>query len=149
MDKRVLIFSPEIKDREEIAVVIDEYFKHNFGEYSDLYIQKYSSFCEPPTTNQLGHWGLSEIFVVMDRRLCPDKSRFVEIKFRNYYRGLRISLELSKKVCDEKDIPYIMYEGEITKKQDAKLKIKIDSHKNKIRDRLEEKIEQNLSANSF
>lgn len=142
MDKRILIFSPELMDRERIEEFIDRYSKINFKEnYGDIKIQKYSSFQEPPTANQLGHWGVRELFVVVDRRLCPNKKRFKKIHYTPYYRGLKASSELSKQLCVEMGIPYIEYEGEITKRQELKLIAKLDGVKDKIKDRLN-KLEQ-------
>lgn len=140
MDQRILIFSPELIDKEDIGVIVKEYFFNNFKKYfKDLKIQKFSSFREPLTYDQLGHWNEGEIFVVMDRRLCPKGKRLKSDNqnIKNYYRGLKITLDLSKKVCEEKDIPYVTYEGEMRKDKKPDFINKIDLVKSKIENRLE------------
>lgn len=143
MDKRILIFSPELKDREDIAFFIKEYFKKNFRDYfNDLEIQNYFKFNEPPEIDRLGHWGERELFVVMDQRLGRSNSRFKEMRNNSSYKKSfeYHVFDLSKKLCDEKNIPYIFYEGEITKEEEFILTEKIDNVKDKIKNRLEGKV---------
>lgn len=135
--KRVTIFSPELKDREEIGVAVENYFKNEFRNYSkELEIQKYYSLNEPLTENQIGHH--YEILVIFDRRLCPKENRYEHARNTFRFKLLNNVLELTKNVCDEKNIPYITYEGELTKKQELNLINKIVGKKEKIKQRLEE-----------
>jgi len=48
---------------------------------------------------------------------------------------------MSKELCDKKEIPYIIYEGEITRKQGTAFIAKIEKVKGKIRGRLEERVQ--------
>jgi hypothetical protein len=139
MEKRVTIFSPEEKDREEIYSVVKSYFKKEFGDYVNTFtIQKYPALHKPDQKDQLGHQ--YEIFTVFDRRLCPKKDRSKFMKNTLYMKTLKHSLDLTKKVCDGNNIPYIIYVGEITKRDEQKLVNKIDNLKDKIKKRLEEKL---------
>jgi len=136
MNKRIAIFAPEIKDREEIGLVVDNYFQKEFASYFDnLDIQKFYALSEPVTENQIGH--RHEVLVVFDRRLCPNKDRSKLTKGTPYFRALQNALELTKKVCDIKNIPYVIYRGEIAKKQEYLFVMEINNLKGKIRDRLE------------
>ena len=142
MSKRVLIFSPEMKDREELEDVVREYFKKNFGNYyTQIDFQKYSMLREPVIDNQLGHWGAAEIFTIFDQRLCSSKHRFKGIEKTPYYQALGVSYKISLKLCNEKQIPYIIYKGEITKKEEKVFATKLESVKDKIKSRLEGKVQ--------
>ncbi len=141
MNKRIMVFAPEPKDQEDMAYVLDKYFKENFRDfYPDLQIHKSSAFNEPSEENWLGHWNEGEIFVLIDQRICRDKFRFRYMrgnpKYYQKHSPQFHSFDLSKKLCFEKNIPYLIYQGEITKKQESKLIGKIDSLKDKIKKRL-------------
>jgi hypothetical protein len=139
MNKRVTIFSPEEKDREEIYSAVKSYFKREFRDYLSAFnIQKFSALSEPPTENQVGHQ--YEILVVFDRRLCPKADRSKFIKDTPYFKILKHSLDMTEKLCDCAGIPHITYVGEITKRDEQKLLNKIDALKDRIKKRLEEKI---------
>ena len=144
MNKRVLIFAPEIKDRQEISVFINNYFKNNF-KGSELEIQDYFRFNEPPEINRLGHWGEEgegEVLVIIDQRLSESNSRFKNMRNNSYYEKSPEyhAFDLSKKLCDEKDIPYLIYRGELVKNEESLLTKEIDDVKYKIKSRLESKI---------
>ncbi len=142
MNKRVLIFSPEVRDREEIEGVLEQYFKKNFRHYLPrVDFQKYSMLSEPIKDNQIGHWETGETFVVFDRRLCSQKNHIKSLISSQYYRALKISCEMSRELCDKKGIPYIIYEGEITKKEEKAFIGKRENFKNKIKERLEAKVQ--------
>lgn len=137
--KRITIFSPEMKDREEISSAVENYFKKEFGDYINYFqIQKFAALNEPDIQKQIGH--CYEILVVLDRRLCPKENRSKFIKDTLYFRTLKIALEMTKKLCEEANIPYVNYEGEITKRNEPKFINKIESLKEKIKSRLEEKL---------
>ena len=52
MKKRVAIFVPEIRDREEIGILLERYFRSNFKNYfSQIEFQKYSHLGEPIRDN--------------------------------------------------------------------------------------------------
>ena len=145
MTKRVLIFSPEVKDQEEITVVVKGYFLKNFGNYlSQIEIQRYSALNEPATKDQIGHWESREILAVMDRRLCSQKNRFKFIKETPYYKALKASYEMSLALCKKKNIPCVIYQGEIVKGEEEKLITKIRNLKEQIKGRLEAKLETNF-----
>jgi len=141
MNKRVLIFSPEVRDKEEISAFLQSFFRKNFANYfSQIDFQKYSMLREPITDNQLGHWGVAEIFTVFDQRLCSSKHRFKGIEQTPYYKALKASYKTSLKLCNEKQIPYIIYKGEITKKEEKVFATELEEEKDKIRGRLEAKV---------
>jgi len=142
MSKRVLIFSPELKDREEIAEILQEYFKRNFGNfYSQIEIQKYSMLREPVKDNQLGHWGIGETLVVFDRRLCSQKERIRSNVNRPYYKALKVAYEMSVGLCDKKEIPHVVYKGEIAQKKESAFIAELEKIRGKINGRLETKVQ--------
>ncbi len=142
MNKRVLIFSPEVREREEIEEIVKMFFKSNFGKYySQIDFQKYSTLGEPVKDNQIGHWGLGEILVIFDRHISPKTSQDPSFKNTPYFRALKVSYDMSRNLCDEKEIPYIIYEGEMTKKEEKKFIFKIEEIRDQIKSRLEAKLE--------
>ncbi|OGJ12855.1 hypothetical protein A3K82_00890 [Candidatus Pacearchaeota archaeon RBG_19FT_COMBO_34_9] len=139
MNKRILIFSPELKDREQIEEVVGEYFTKEFRAYfKGIQIQAYPEFKSPQP--MLGHLELGEVFVVFDQRICSKEMHYQGIEKTPYFKSLKLSFELSQQLCNEKNIPYVLYKGEIAKKEDNLFIAKIDSVKDKIKNRLEEKI---------
>lgn len=141
MDKRIVVFSPEFKVRGEILGLVIQYFFENFKEYwSQIKTEDYSALNEPPTRDQIGHWGLGEILTVMDRRFCPQQDRFRSLGTTPYYKALKISYEMSKNLCEKENIPYVIYEGEIFKKSEDRFLAKIEKIKNQIKGKLELKL---------
>ena len=88
----------------------------------------------------LGHLELGEVFVVFDQRICSKEMHYQGIEKTPYFKSLKLSFELSQQLCNEKNIPYVLYKGEIAKKEDNLFIAKIDSVKDKIKNRLEGKI---------
>jgi len=135
MKKRILIFSPEVKDQDEIAFFLERYLKTFPAYSSDVQIHKYSSFGEPPLEDYLGHW--YEVFVVLDQKITPPQKRYPSFKNTKEYRGLVNSFELHVKLCEEKDIPYIVYKGEIKTNRTSEFTAGIFVLTDKINKRLE------------
>ncbi|MCL5018634.1 MAG: hypothetical protein M1416_02630 [Candidatus Pacearchaeota archaeon] len=135
--KRITIFAPEIKDREEIGLAVESYFKKEFGTYfDDLQIQKYAYTNDPKKEDDyLGHW--NEVLAVFDQRFVPKEKRCKDFKNTIYFKSLKASHEMSINLCKDKNIPYVIYRGEITKKQEYLFVMEINNLKGKIKDRLE------------
>lgn len=141
MKKRAIIFAPEAKDREVLAGILDEFFKRSFEDYyPQIEIQKYSMLREPLADNQIGHWGTAETFVIFDRRLCSSRSRLKSLRDTPYYKALKASYEMSLGLCDKNGIPYVIYKGEIAKKEEKVFVAQIGRLTDKIRSRLESKV---------
>jgi hypothetical protein len=135
MNKRITIFAPELKDREEIGAIVEDYFKKEFsGYFNNLQFQKFYALNEPMTENQIGHH--YEVLVIFDRRLCPKNDRSKLTKGTPYFKALKVSLELTKNLCDEKNIPYLLYEGEMAKKKEYLFIRKIENIKKRLEERL-------------
>ncbi len=143
MNKRIIIFSPEARDQEEISLVVREYFLKNFPSYlTKIEVQKYSTFSQPkPTKNQLGHWESGEILAIIDRRISGEKNRYKGLEKTPYYKSLGISCEMSINLCREKNIPFVIYKGEVRRKVEKEFTTRIDEFKEQIKNRLEAKVQ--------
>lgn len=138
MKKRVSIFSLEKKDREQIFGFVQEYFSENFKEfYPDLEIIAYSGFNEPPGNDQLGHREEKEILAIADKQITPAKDRY---KGNPRYALLKGSFDGSVRLCEQLEIPFVLYEGEIPRGIEFELQIKFDRVKGQIKKRLEGRI---------
>lgn len=140
MRKRIIIFSPYLRDRDELEYVIIDYLKSRkslSGNYKEIEMQKFSDIGESiKTGNKIGLDG--EILVVFDRRLYSKReSAWAGKEERIRFKSLKILLELSKKVCDEEGIPYLMYEGEIEKEKKDILMKKLNGIDKLVLHRLE------------
>jgi hypothetical protein len=138
MNNRIIIFSADPKDQDDISWTIEAYLRNNFKKYtSNIETQKFSSLSESTTRGYaIGKSG--EILVVFDRRLCPREERRVELKKGEEREGLiQLALEMSKKECDKNEIPYVQYEGEIRNGTEDAFITKINRVKEKIKKRLE------------
>ena len=70
-----MIFSPESKDLDGIALTIDDYVRMNLKKDLPIEIQKFSTINEPSIKeDSIGRaysiWLGGEILVVFDRRIC-------------------------------------------------------------------------------
>jgi len=147
MDKRVLIFSPYRRYQDGIECVVRDYFIENIKRIYEINIQKFSYIGESiDSGNRIGMGG--EFLVIFDRKLCPREKRKklseqTETE-RIYFDGLGVILEMSKKICDDGKIPYLMYEGEIEKGEKNLLIGKLNKVKRGIEVRLEELEKENI-----
>jgi hypothetical protein len=138
MNKRVLIISPR-EDQQGIANVIAGY-RINFNNlFNGVDIQIYSRFDEPPEEDQLGHWGTGEILAILNRGII---SKYGDVN----HNILRASFDEHVKLCNEKGIPYMVYQERPERlKEDASKIAIIDlgwqlnkkEFIEKVRDRLE------------
>ncbi len=142
-NKRITIFSPELQDRNDITDLIKDYLKKNFQGFRKINTMTYSSLGEPCKDEQIGHWGTGEILIIFDRRLIPKYKRNFNLskESRINYGILNASLCISMKLCDEKEIPYLRYEGEKIKGEQKLFFDKLDSIKDKIQSRLEKTLQ--------
>lgn len=138
MRKRILIFSPDMKDQEDISLIVENEIRKLGAYSSDVEIQKYSRLNEPFPEDYLGHW--YEVLVVFDRHISPYQKRDKSFKDTEEYRRLRVSFETHIHLCEEKNIPYVIYKGEIRIKNTNNFITEIFIRKDKISKRLEEKI---------
>ncbi len=132
-----MVFSPDPRDLEEIALTLNNYIDRNFKN-SKIEIQKFFGLSESSIKGYpIGSGG--EILVVFDRRLCPREIQSIELRPGFEKEALtQLSLKMSKEYCDKSGIPYIQYEGEIRNRIEQLFVAKIDGVKNKIKKRLEE-----------
>ena len=140
MDKRILIFSSDPRDQEEIALTIEDYFKHRFKRFLPIEIQKFFSLSDSSNKGySIGKGG--EILIVFDRRLCSDEGKRISFEEGKEKESLtRLALKMSKEYCTQMKIPYILYEGEIRNRAEDIFIAKIEEVKSKLGTRLEEKI---------
>lgn len=144
---RIIIFSFREKDREEIALSIDYYFRKTFGKFfSYIDIDKFYAIYAPNQENSFGHH--YEVFTVFDRRLfekypSEPSRRILSERERSYirktlfYKSSNAGFIMTEGMCKTEKIPYITYEGEITKREEDLFLLKIESQKEKIQKRLE------------
>lgn len=116
MRKRIIIFSPYLKDRDELEYVVTDYLKSRKSFDREIEIQKFSDIGESIREGyRIGSGG--EILVFFRRLHSKRESAWAGKEERIRFKFLKILLELSKKVCDEEGIPYLMYEEEIEKEK--------------------------------
>jgi hypothetical protein len=132
---RIMIFSPRAQDRYDIENVLRDYLGKDL--LKNIEIKSYSRFNEPPLEEQIGHYR-NTLAVILDRQISPQATSIEEGR-RRYNGGVKASFELSKKICYERHIPYIVYRGEIVR-EDRKeiLKRKMKLLKKIIKERLKE-----------
>ncbi|VVB83259.1 Uncharacterised protein [uncultured archaeon] len=137
MNKRIMVFSPEPRDLDEIALSIEDYVRKNFKNYLPIEIQKFSTIGEPSIRGySIGNGG--EVFLVFDRRICSDGSRNPSLRSGHEKEDFsQLALRMSKEHCDKFEIPYIQYDGEIAKRAEDMFIAKIEVVKDKIKGRLE------------
>jgi len=130
---RITVFSPIIQSQQEILTVLEKYFRKYSGK---IETQTYSRLNEPPTKEQLGHWGDNgnkELATILDRQISPhNPSVSIEQARKRYNEGLRASFELSKILCYEKSIPYIVYRGEMERGKRERFERKIQFLRDKV-----------------
>ncbi len=148
MEKRILIFSPYWQYQDGIEAEVRNYFAENVKRSDKIDIQKFSYIGNSiDSGDKIGIGG--EVLVIFDRKLCPKEKRiklFEQTKTeRIYFSSLRIILEMSKGICDENKIPYMMYEGEIEKREKNLLIGKF----NKVKRGIEARLEELENMNSF
>jgi len=136
-----MIFSPEQRDLEEIALTIEDYVRKSFKEYLPIEIQKFSTINEPSTKDSTGKTysiGIGgEILIVFDRRICSGSSRNLNLRYGHEKQDfIQLSLKMSKEYCDKREIPYLEYEGEIAKRAEDIFIAKIKGVEDKIKARL-------------
>lgn len=132
MEKRILIFSPERRNTEDISEFVQKYFDEFFKGY-EVGIQSYFNFSEPSPNDQLGHRSEEEVLVIADMQIIPP----TEFKKTMRYLLLKGSFDESSKLCKELDIPFVLYDGEISKGIEIELRQKLDKQRDKIKMRLE------------
>ncbi len=138
-----MIFSPESKDLDGIALTIDDYVRMNLKKDLPIEIQKFSTINEPSIKEDsigraysIGLGG--EILVVFDRRICSGNSRNHSLRAGYEKQDFsQLALEMSKNECEKQEIPYIEYEGEIAKRAEDIFIAKIKGVEDKIKRRLE------------
>ncbi|RLG15023.1 hypothetical protein DRN69_03615 [Candidatus Pacearchaeota archaeon] len=143
MNKRILIFSPYRADQEGLEYIILDYFRKKFKRVKDIEIQKFSDIGDSiKSENKIGLGG--EIFVVFDRKISPEDKRKKPSEWtcneRIYFDSLKTLFELSKKICEKEEIPYIIYEGEIEKKEEGEIIRKLKRIEEKVSYRLESQV---------
>lgn len=137
MDKRIIIFSPESRDLEEIALTTEDYFKKNFKRFLPIEMQKFFTLSESSRKGySLGEGG--EILLIFDRRLNSRGSKPIHFEKGKEREALtQMALKMSRDYCDKIGIPYIQYEGEIRNREEYAFIAKIDAIKDKLQQRLE------------
>jgi hypothetical protein len=134
-----MIFSPDTRDLEDVALTIDYYFKKKLKR-GEIEIQTFSALNEPSNMGcSLGIGG--EVLVVFDRRICPKEERRIELK-AGYEREalVQLALKMSQEYCDKAGVPYIQYVGEMRNGAEEMFIAKVDGVKDKIQLRLEGRI---------
>jgi hypothetical protein len=139
MNKRTMIFSPILKDQEEIGMTLEDYFNHNFKGHLPIDIQKFATLHEPTMKGySLGNGG--EILIVFDRRLCPREGSYIEHQGRRNEINLEElaikDLRMQKGYCYQQGIPFLTYEGEIERRVEREFIAKLDKVKEGISKRL-------------
>jgi hypothetical protein len=140
--KRIIIFSPETKDQEGIAVRVTDNLKEILRMYpGKVEVKKFSSIGESlKSENRIGSGG--EILVVFDKYVQMT-GRHRDIFFngaskveRLYVSSLKAEVTISKHICEEEGIPYIEYEGEIERGREGTFRAKIKSVESEVLARL-------------
>jgi len=133
-----MIFSPYIKDQNGIEEVLRDYLQENLRRYyKGIEIQRFSDIKDSINSeSKIGMGG--EVLVIFDRKLSQIRKKPSEwtMNERIYYRGLKQLFELSTKICDEREIPYFKYEGEMEKDSVIELREKIAEMKERILQKL-------------
>lgn len=143
MDKRVLVFSRYREVQQGIEPIIRNYFMENFKRiYENIEIQKFFDIGESVDLGKkVGVVG-GELLVVFDRKLTPEDDRklplYWTLKDRIRDGSLKALFEITKKICDDWKIPYLIYEGEIEKGEENLLIGKLNKINGGIEARLEE-----------
>ncbi len=140
--KRIVIISPNLKDRTNLKWFLESYIKSNFGRYANnVEVQDFSNLHEPQGNFAIGHLEEGEIAYLIDRHTTPRNFNVpIEEAKRFYDRFLKLSYQKTLELLDEKEIPYIIYKGEITRGKEKELKLEMDNIKEKIKSRLEKKL---------
>jgi hypothetical protein len=137
--KRILIFSPSLAIQENLETLTRKYFGQDFRLFDkDVQYYKFGSIEEShKNKSQVGLGG--EILVIYDQYLLPTTRRILEasIKETKYHEWLKTLLEETKKLCRDKEIPYLDYEGEIEKKEERVFIAKLNILRKQIYSRLE------------
>lgn len=140
--KRIIIFAPEVKEQEKIGARILENLGDIIRRYSDgVAVKKFSNIGESfDKREEIGIGG--EILVVFDRRVLSFYHRRNILQYpltkgeKLRLDCLKATLKSSQNLCDERKIPYIIYEGEIEKGEEIIFRKKIDDAKPNVLNKL-------------
>ena len=116
-EKRVMIFCPDITERQQIKWFLEGYFKERFPEYaSGIAMQEFDSIYQPKGLLTVGSLDEKELLYVIDKHAVPKNLIMTEKEIQDakaeYDKWRRASYEESLKLLNEKQIPYIFHEDE-------------------------------------
>ena len=146
MERRVLIFSPYERDRQELVNFLKTYLIEKFDLDSLPIISAYHALFAPDEDKRLGHY--DEVLVIFDQRLVPEKGggkinrksrddlHSDYITYELHDKFLEAGLDASKKLCDSKQISYIFYKGDFEKGDQELLEERLNSVNISIRKKL-------------
>ena len=120
---RIPIFTVENSDQEGLSDAVFDVFSKEFPNYrfvssfdyegfvkeDSVRIQCFESFAESAEKNYSIN-GIGELFTIIDRKLNP-RNPYARPSLKDGL--LSASYELSINVCKQKEIPYLIYEGEL------------------------------------
>jgi len=115
-----MILSPEREDQKRIENVVHNFLRNNSLGYVD--VQSYADTADAyKEGNKIGLG--KELFIIFDERLDPKGD---PLRMTGKEKLFRHSFSLSKNVCDERNIPYFMFERKLTREEgEDALKYKI------------------------
>ncbi len=134
MANRVMIFTEDRKDQDRIEEACFNYLRKVFTKnYGDIEFQIFSEIADASKEfkKRIGAGG--ELFIVFDRKLNPRDPYVVVHSLRNDFR--MASYEMSVNICDELNIPYFIYAGELRKEGSEGLAGKFNQKTDEIRQR--------------
>ncbi len=119
-NKRILIFSPELRDQQGIEDRVRDNCKDIFDAYyGEIVIQKFMNVNESINRGQKVGVG-GEIFVVFDKYFELKERRMYRLAHSFYpeawreFKQLRALVGITQQICEkEEHIPFVEYEGEM------------------------------------
>lgn len=146
--KRIMIFTPSLSERQQIRWFMEGYLKKNFAGYiSDIDLQDFENFYAPKGNVAIGHLDERELLYIIDLKSSSKKpvtTEQIKDAKRYYDEWLMTSCIESFRLINEKEIPYILYQGEFAEIRDGR---KVTSQEREIlRKRLTDKLEAKESG---
>ncbi len=138
MNKRAVIISRDLTNRNYLTTSLDSYFLRNFDKR--IPIQKFSATHELKGEDQIGCGKYQDVLVVLDESSRLGNGSLVNPKMELSRNFSNASFDLTERLCMEENIPVIRYNH----KQEQIIKNsflhRLDSLKPLIRERLKDNI---------
>ena len=134
-NKRALGFTPDARERDVLSKILTDYITKYLKDYApEIDVQMYSSFSEPSRGNQLGQWGMRDLFAVVS----------AEYRYKGFSgdQGIlaKLSFDASVDLLTKSRIPSVIVRGKITGKQ-ASVEFGLIKFKEIIINRINGKVE--------